>query len=151
MSCFLGIDPGVSGGLALIEDRELVMADKMPTSEVELCKWMETVQICYKPQAVIEVVHAMPRQGVKSMFTFGRAYGAVRLATLCKGIPLDECRPREWQKALGISPKKPNETKTQWKKRLQAKAHQLFPRAAEKITLQIADAVLIADFLRRCR
>lgn len=50
--------------------------------------------------AVIENVHAMPGQGVCSMFTFGKstgtAFGALFLS-LAKSVPLLEVAPLKWQ------------------------------------------------------
>ena len=46
-------------------------------------------------------------------------------------------------------PRLKEESKSQWKNRLKAKAQQLFPKL--KITLKTADAILIAEYCRRKR
>jgi Holliday junction resolvasome RuvABC endonuclease subunit len=101
----------------------------------------------YSVCAVIEHVHAMPKQGVSSTFKFGVGYGGLRMALIAASIPFEEVTPRTWQKALGVVVRKKTETKTQFKNRLKAKAQQLFPR--ESITLKTADALLIAEYCRR--
>lgn len=89
-------------------------------------------------EACIEKVHAMPGQGVTSMFNFGMSYGALRMAVIASGIPFRDVTPQMWQKALGCrSGGDKNVTK--------AKAQQFFPNL--KITHAIADALLIAKWL----
>jgi hypothetical protein len=97
--------------------------------------------------AVIEKVHAMPGNGVSGMFKFGMSYGGLRMALIAAGIPFEEVQPRAWQKAMGIPPRSKTESGTQWKNRLKAKAQQLYP--AEKVTLAVADALLIATYCQR--
>jgi len=62
-------------------------------------------------------------------------------------IPFETHIPQKWIKALGIPGKGKNETKTQWKNRLKARAQQLYPR--ERVTLPTADALLIATHCKR--
>jgi crossover junction endodeoxyribonuclease RuvC len=51
---------------------------------------------------VIEQVHSMPRQGVSSTFTFGRAFGAVEGAIEALKIPQTGLTPQTWKKRLGL-------------------------------------------------
>ena len=92
----------------------------------------------------IEKVHAMPGQGVTSMFTFGKWFGGslAALGAMFDGVRL--VSPREWQKHYGMKKEK-GETSTSWKNRLKAKAQEIFPD--NHITLKTADAVLIANYL----
>jgi hypothetical protein len=52
-----------------------------------------------RPRVVIEFVHSMPGQGVKSMFTFGRATGAAMGAIMgfSPSLPFYEVSPQKWQ------------------------------------------------------
>jgi len=146
VSIILGIDPGAGGGLASWYDNEMC-AVKMPATEKDICDWAadfcETGAFAY-----IERVHAMPGQGVTSMFSFGRNYGFLRGCLIAHGIPFEEVTPRTWQKTFGLKKAK-GETPTAWKNRLKAKAQQLFPEL--KVTLATADALLIAEHGRRVR
>jgi hypothetical protein len=160
---FIGIDPGQSGGIACIEvyksDGAInTQLTPMPSTEVDIWEviwgFYEThgrrhslTHGMYSVCAVIEHVHAMPKQGVSSTFKFGVGYGGLRMALIAASIPFEEVTPRTWQKALGVVVRKKTETKTQFKNRLKAKAQQLFPR--ESITLKTADALLIAEYCRR--
>jgi crossover junction endodeoxyribonuclease RuvC len=82
----LGIDPGLSGGYAFLNGARLEALGRMPTfkplsQKARMVNARELVSVVtgYGPiaMAVIEMVHAMPAQGVSSTFTFGRATGAV--------------------------------------------------------------------------
>ena len=136
---YIGIDPGQSGGLALIKSTttevttEVIDVIKMPATEFDIWTWFLNKQTnCF---AIIEKVHSMPGQGVASTFKFGKGYGGLRMALVAAGIPFEEVAPRMWQKSMGISSRLKTESKTEFKNRLKSKAQQLFPHI--KITLAI--------------
>lgn len=132
---FIGIDPGKSGGVAVISENG-AFAYKMPDTERDIFELIQEVGglECF---ATIEKVHAMPKQGAKSTFSFGQNYGMLRAFLIACGIPFDEVSPQKWQKELGCQTKgDKNVTK--------AKAQQLYPDI--KITHAIADALLIAKY-----
>lgn len=142
MKSFIGIDPGASGGIAIVSEGLAPWAVKMPETERDI--WDTVMALRSRSDreatACIEIVHSMPKQGVVSSFTFGRGYGALRMALIASGIPFREVRPQEWQKALGcLSRGEKNVTKR--------KAQELFPSL--KITHAIADSLLLAEWLRR--
>jgi len=160
---FLGIDPGLSGGIALISAEGITQAWAMGKTEGDIAKLFEQrirpAQVTY---CLIERVHAFPDAGVSGMFNFGRNVGVLIGLLLANHIPFEEMQPRAWQKALGIPPrvKKPKKPKpwiqyppeesiSQWKNRLKAKAQTLFPQL--EITLATSDALLIAEVARRVR
>ncbi len=146
---YVGIDPGQSGGTARIADGFRAEAYPMPATERDVWEMIQSLQETSfgRAIAIIEKVHAMPKQGVSSTFKFGTGYGGLRMALIAAGIPFDEVTPRTWQKALGVVARKKTETITQFKNRLKAKAQQLFPSV--KVTLKTADALLIAEYCRR--
>ena len=144
----LGIDPGVSGGMALISsmgtfDEGIAFGN---STDHQIAEWLR-IRLGFIHKAAIEKVNAMPRQGVVSMFTFGNSCGFLRGLLVAFQIPFVEVRPQVWQKALRIPPKG-SKTTTQHKKLLQAKAHQRWPKHCEEITKAVADASLIAEWLR---
>tara|TARA_B100000959_G_C14909023_1_gene594306 strand:+ start:722 stop:1171 length:450 start_codon:yes stop_codon:yes gene_type:complete len=135
----MGIDPGKSGGIALIplDDRDdLPIATSMSRlTEREITDWIcsENVTRCY-----LESVHSMPGQGVKSMFTFGQSYGFIRGVLIARHIPFETVTPLKWQTALRCRSKgDKNITK--------ARAQELFPMI-DKITHATADSLLIAEY-----
>lgn len=149
---FIGIDPGKSGGISVIRtDGSVWSLTPMPTTERDVFNALSPYGMGLgQPidvRAIIEKVHAMPKQGVSSTFTFGRGYGFLRGCLIALGIPFDEVTPQRWMKSFGIASRGKTETKAQFKQRLRGLAQQLFP--SEKITLATADALLIAEFCRR--
>jgi Holliday junction resolvasome RuvABC endonuclease subunit len=136
----LGVDPGVSGALALNAGSWLETC-KLDATERDiwdtLSRWNRGYSIDF---ACIERVHAMPKQGVSSSFTFGQSYGYLRGLLIASGIRFEEVTPRTWQKSLGcLSGGDKNVTK--------ARAQQLFPTL--KITHATADALLISEYAHR--
>lgn len=153
---FIGIDPGQNGGLVAIFSSGKIEATPMPQTERDIWEWFRDLGNFHIAHAIIEKVHAMPGQGVTSMFTFGQGYGSVRMALIAAGIPFEETPPKAWQKALGIPPKKKEEEKGAWKNRLLSFAQQIHPSLpewtatrAESKKKAIADALLIAEFCKR--
>lgn len=104
---FIGIDPGLSGGVAVIGPIS-VSACKTPVIEGEkrsmnlpaCSKLLEEAKASGPVFAVIEKVGAMPGQGVTSMFTFGKGYGAWLGLLAAHGIAFQEVHPKTWKKAM---------------------------------------------------
>jgi len=141
---FIGIDPGISGGIGIIYN-ESYYAAKCPNTVAEMADEIAMVRevgpdlSCY---AIIEKVHSMPGQGVVSTWKFGANYGQWLgiLATL--KIPYVLVTPHKWMSHYGSRPK----IKKDRKNHLKDLAQQRFPDV--KITLATADAMLIANYLR---
>ncbi len=146
---FLGIDPGASGGLAILDENGgVVLTEKMPETERDISDVMAE----FGPRirmAVIEHVHSMPKQGVVSSFKFGMSYGSLRMALIAHDVPFQAITPQTWQKELRcVIPGRSSERGTTEKKQLtKARAQELFP--GRKVTHAIADALLLAEYTRR--
>lgn len=135
----MGIDPGQSGGIAVING-DIARAHNMPETERDVWDLLTSYTGSGIVCAVIEKVHAMPKQGVSSTFKFGKGYGALRMALIASGVPFREVAPQTWQKALGcLTGGDKNVSK--------AMAQQLYPHL--KITHATADALLLATWLSR--
>jgi crossover junction endodeoxyribonuclease RuvC len=135
---FIGIDPGLSGGIAIIEEGS-IRAVNMPDTERDVWDLIHSLPRLYS-MAMIEKVHSMKGNGVASSFKFGMGYGALRMALVASGIPFEDVTPQKWQKALGcLSGGDKNVTKQ--------RAQSLFPQL--KITHKTADSLLIAEYARR--
>lgn len=148
---YIGIDPGASGGIAVVCDGRLVSTHHLSITlhdlweKVSWAREMLTVD-SRSVFAAIEKVHSMPGQGVRSMFSFGCSFGAQRMALVAAGIPFEEVQPQKWMGYYSMSKQK-GEKDSAWKNRLKAKAQSLFPR--EHVTQATADAILIAWYLYR--
>ena len=113
----LGIDPGSSGGLAIIKKSnntlpQIILALRMPTVTIYGKKIIDTKKIATELQShpidvsIIEKVHAMPRQGVTSSFQFGRSFGALESLTYLLAKRVDYVAPVVWKKYLGVGSSK---------------------------------------------
>lgn len=153
---YVGIDPGVSGGIAVLHGSRIQLLPFATTSPHEWCRFLEDTalapassqdKLVWPIFATIERVGAMPGQGVTSMFTFGKAAGKIEGIIIALSIPYEDVTPQGWQSSLGVVRKK-GWTDSQWKNWLVMKARQLFPKA-EGISKATADALLIAEYARR--
>jgi len=108
MNFYLGIDPGITGGIAVVSDktagvkREYAEAHRYPgdiSLAVDLLRdiHLGNTRITL---AAIEQVHSMPKQGVASSFKFGMGFGAWLGALSALQIPYVLVTPRKWQKAM---------------------------------------------------
>jgi crossover junction endodeoxyribonuclease RuvC len=103
----LGIDPGYSGGLALMDGTMFLECEVMPVITLTKSKraidepGLRQLIIDWKPDhVVVEKVSAMPKQGVVSMFNFGTTYGIIRGILAGLEIPYTLVAPRTWQKVM---------------------------------------------------
>jgi crossover junction endodeoxyribonuclease RuvC len=118
MARYLGIDPGLGGGFALIETKEgappaFVAGLRTPVirhkgkglvDARELLVWL--TDLGRIDQAVIEQVAARPGQGVTSAFTFGRATGAIETLAQLMAETVVWTTPSVWKKDLGLGTEK---------------------------------------------
>ena len=150
---FLGIDPGGSGGLAVVTEGLLGAAATAMGTERDVHEWIAEHAPAAATRAVIEHVHAFPGQGVASCFTFGRSYGFLRGLLIAQGIPFEQTTPTVWQSFMGLLRKKKRgqepESKTAKKNRHKALAQQWFPDL--KVTHATADALLLAAYAAKTR
>lgn len=111
MPLILAIDPGASGALAFfnVEAGTLDIIDT-PTVQIKRGAKLKTeispqmLAAIIRPRqpdiAILELVGAMPGQGVSSMFQFGRGVGMYEGALAALQIPVTYVTPQGWQKAV---------------------------------------------------
>lgn len=138
MSRFIGIDPGASGSLCLL-DTDTGVIDFMETpgntrtaqmvyNWILGCSWGDEHNQENLVRVIgIEHVQAVPGSHATSNFKFGFNVGMVQGLAEATGISVDLIRPKAWQKAIGLVPKK--RTKAQLKKAVAEIALRLYPRA----------------------
>ena len=113
----MGIDPGNNGGVSIVKNSnvklpEIIFSLKMPTVAMFGKKIVDTTKVYnyLKPFkidiAIIEKVHAMPRQGVTSSFQFGRGFGAIEAICYIFAKRVDYVAPVVWKKSMGIGSSK---------------------------------------------
>ena len=144
----LGIDPGASGALVLLEKGQPIEWVAMPTTKIgtatrvnaaALTDWIAS---CCCDHVYVEAVHAMPGQGVTSMFNFGHSCGTIMGVLGALGLPHTFVTPQKWKKAAGLIGTDKDASR--------ARALQLWPKWREldkKAKGQaLADAALIATY-----
>ena len=114
---FVGVDPGVSGGLSIVlgKDRKakFLTVRSMPTIKVDDKPTLNTMALeTFFPHppfvAILEHVGAMPKQGVSSMFQFGRMFGAIEAMLDATAVEIVYVRPRVWKGYFGLTADKWN-------------------------------------------
>lgn len=156
---WIGIDPGLSGGLAIIDDKGTIRTFPMPVLTIgtkreinvtSLSGWLSGNAFACSMVGV-EIQHAMPKQGVSSMFKIGKGYGIILGILTALKMPFTEIRANEWQKVMFAGHPKAN-TKNLSKKI----AQQLYPSMDFKATSRctnlhdgMTDATLIATYIKQ--
>ena len=113
----MGLDPGSSGGISILETKTnnlpiIRFLHKMPTASmfgkkiVDIKKLYKLVRNFEIDISIIEKVHAMPRQGVTSSFQFGRNFGSLEALSYLIAKRVDYVAPVVWKKYLGLGPSK---------------------------------------------
>lgn len=152
MKYILGVDPGLSGALAVIDPEcdQVVALEKMPATKrgsrsdlnlSDLAIFLDT----HAPKikcAVVEDVAAAPKQGVTGMFTFGKVTGIVVGMIAAHYIPIYYVKPSVWKFQMGL---------TKDKKLSIKKANQIyFKHGLGQVRNDgLAEALLLAHFGKR--
>lgn len=161
---WIGADPGAEGALALYsegpgERNVRVEAVDMPWRKGEgldywtlaaiLRNWVDSFEV---RGVTIERVHAMPKQGVTSSFSFGDSFGALKQAVASAGMTYTLVQPGTWKAIYGLRGGREN------KEGSVLKAIELFPRIKSElygpkggIKDGRAEAVLLAHYGSRLR
>ena len=150
----IGIDPGVSGGISILENKKVIEVYDMPTMidgkknkrqvngaqvaniiKEKLGDNKETV-------VVVEHVNAMPGQGVTSMFNFGQSFGVIKGICSALSLPIYFVRPTKWKRHFNLIKTNKDASRT--------KAIEIYPGISHKISRKKdsnkADAILIARY-----
>ena len=155
----IGVDPGLSGAIAILEDnkiKELFDMPVMPDGKknkrqlnsallVKLIK--DNIENLEKTVMVVEQVNAMPGQGVTSMFNFGQTFGAIKGICAALGLPIFFVRPAKWKKHFELINSSKDASRT--------KAIEMYPSASEQLSrkkdVNKSDSILIARFYSETR
>lgn len=144
MTVTLGIDPGLSGGIAVFDGGELTHLYDMPTRAVRVKKGRKTVNrrrvhernfndiiIRHKPTlAVIEKVQGRHGDGPVGAFTFGFATGVLHGVLIANGCDVVEVTPACWKSAADLDADKDKSRQM---------AINLFPDKAQEFRLKKHD------------
>lgn len=113
----VGVDPGLRGAVAIVEDGELVDVVDMPSvkantrgNDLDLSRLASELDGLFTDagniNAWIERVGARPGQGVSSMFKFGRTVGAVEGILAAHFARRQYVTPNVWKKHFRLPSEK---------------------------------------------
>ena len=151
----IGIDPGISGAIALISKTGHAYVSRSPwilvngrkkPDERSMVVIFEAMVADQPVTVFIEQVHAMPKQGVVSSFNFGKSLGIWIGILASHDVPYQFVTPQAWKKEMvtGVEgdDKKANAVIV---------AKRLFPKFDnfKKKDHNQAEALLIAEYGRR--
>ena len=155
----VGIDPGLSGAIAIIEDDKVIGIFDMPVmaegkknkrqlnSALLVSLIRENIIKSEEVAIVVERVNAMPGQGVTSMFNFGQTFGAIKGICAALELPIFFVRPAKWKKHFELINSTKDSSRT--------KAIEMYPKLsnqlAKKKDVNKSDAILIARFFSETR
>lgn len=149
----LGIDPGVTGALALLNGDQALWVADMPSvadgRKQAVCAPLladmlrgAIEEAGETPSVILERVAARPGQGVTSMFNFGRSAGIVEGVCGALGLRIVRSTPQTWKKRAKLLGKPKDASR--------GLAIDLFPEVAHLLQRKRdgnrADALLIAFF-----
>tara|TARA_B100000965_G_C19286194_1_gene623779 strand:- start:137 stop:628 length:492 start_codon:yes stop_codon:yes gene_type:complete len=155
----IGIDPGLQGAIAILENNKVINLFEMPTMSegkknkkqlnsallVKLLK--ENISTNEEVSVIVEQVNAMPGQGVTSMFNFGQTFGAIKGICASLELPIFFVRPSKWKKHFELINASKDSSRT--------KAIEMYPSLskdlAKKKDVNKSDAILIARFFSETR
>ena len=150
----LGIDPGLSGAIAILEKKKVLNLFDMPvmTEGKKNKKQLNSAQLVNiirensigdeEIVVVVEQVNAMPGQGVTSMFNFGQTFGAIKGVCAALNLPIFFVRPSKWKKYFELINSSKDSSRT--------KVIEMYPslssQLAKKKDVNKSDAILIARY-----
>ena len=135
----IGIDPGLSGAIAILENNKVLNIFDIPVMTegkknkrqlnsallVNLLK--ENINKEEEEVAVVvEQVNAMPGQGVTSMFNFGQTFGAIKGICAALEFPIYFVRPSKWKKHFELINSSKDASRT--------KVIQMYPNLSKDLT-----------------
>ena len=150
LNTYIGIDPGLSGAIAMIDhlgyrvwDIPIIQKGTGTVkNEINAAGMLDILRHAdFQTVAALERVNAMPGQGVSSVFSLGDSFGCCRSVLACAYIPTFYITPSQWKKNFNL---------TSDKEEARALAVKMFPKAELHLKKHIdrAEALLIAAYLK---
>ena len=155
----IGIDPGLSGAIVILENNKVLKLFEMPVmaegkknkrqlNSARLVNiFRENSSNNEEVAVVVEQVNAMPGQGVTSMFNFGQSFGAIKGVCAALNLPIFFVRPSKWKKHFELINSSKDSSRT--------KAIEMYPSLADQLAkkkdVNKSDAILIARFYYETR
>ena len=155
----IGIDPGISGAIAILQNSKVLGIFDMPVMsegkknkrQINSAQLVNIIKENLKNDdevvVVVEQVNAMPGQGVTSMFNFGQTFGAIKGVCAALNLPIFFIRPSKWKKHFELINSSKDSSRT--------KAIEMYPYLSNELSkkkdVNKSDAILIARFYNETR
>lgn len=148
MRVSIGIDPGKTGAIAVMNDDRILCLEQFNVDKyVDVLSYVGRSARAKDIKVCVEKVGAMPGQGVVSMFNFGHNLGVIEGILSALRIPYQLVPPQTWKKEFSLTGDKAKSIEV---------CKKLFPgvdlRATErsrKPSDGLAEALLMAEYARR--
>lgn len=148
MGVSIGIDPGKTGAIAVMNDNDVFCLEQFSVDRyVDILSCVGRYISAKDIKVCVEKVGAMPGQGVVSMFNFGHNLGVIEGILSALRIPYQLVPPQTWKKEFSLTGDKAKSIEV---------CKKLFPevdlRATErsrKPSDGLAEALLMAEYARR--
>ena len=159
MMRIFGIDPGIAGAIAILDEKKIVDVIDLPTmadgkkNKRQLNSSQLTNIIKQNTSkgeeiaVVVEQVNAMPGQGVTSMFNFGQSFGAIKGVCAALELSIFFVRPSKWKKYFELINSSKDASRTKVIEMYPSLSNQL----SKKKDVNKSDAILIAKFYSETR
>lgn len=111
----VGIDPGLTGAIAVLHGTRLEHIADMPTCSSGIASRPKSRQVdAYALAAILRIhamdadivaverVHALPKQGVSGVFSFGHSAGVVAGVCGALGLSVVYVAPQQWKRGFGL-------------------------------------------------
>ena len=133
----VGIDPGLNGAIAILQDKKVLSITDMPVmadgkKNKRQLNNAQLAEILRKNTSegdeisiVVEQVNAMPGQGVTSMFNFGQTFGAIKGVCAALQLPIFFVRPSKWKKYFELINSSKDSSRT--------KAIEMYPNLSDQL------------------
>lgn len=143
MVLFCGIDPGLKGGVALINDEEVLLLTSIPNKDEWVYSIVEWADRPFPEPIIValEEVHGYPGMSVKAVSTFMKEAGKAEVLARAIG-KVYFINPRTWKKYYKLKSNKAESIEL---------AISLFPSVKENLSDKEdgkAEALLIANFIK---
>jgi len=148
----IGVDPGISGAISILENKKILEVYDTPTmidgkknkKQINSAQVTNIIKERLKDGkeiiVVVEHVNAMPGQGVTSMFNFGQSFGVIKGICAALSLPIYFVRPTKWKKHFNLIKTNKDASRT--------KVIEAYPEISDKLHRKKdsnrADAILIA-------
>jgi len=140
----IACDPGVNGGFAINTNDGIILLS-MPESLPDMAQLLTGFKLADSHLWIEKVPKFVSRATpATAMATLHENYGIIQGLAYAAGYALHRVEPRIWQEPLGLGGRKACASAPEWKRKLKAKAQELYPHL--DVTLKNADALLILHY-----